>query len=59
LFNEPGEADTRATPEMQQQAALLAAMPEDVRHAFRYIQMMERVKGGHSAYLMPFSLRIR
>jgi len=59
LFSDPGEADTRATTEMQQQAALLAAMPEDVRRTFRYIQMMDRVKGGHSAYLMPYSLRIR
>ncbi|MGZ5483088.1 MAG: signal peptide peptidase SppA [Pyrinomonadaceae bacterium] len=59
LFSDPGEADTRATTEMQQQAALLAAMPEDVRRTFRYIQMMDRVKGGHSAYLLPYSLRIR
>lgn len=59
LFSDPGEADTRATNEMQQQAALLAAMPEDVRRTFRYIQMMDRVKGGHSAYLLPYSLRIR
>ena len=59
LFSDSSEADTRATPEMQQQAALLAAMPEDVRRTFRYIQMMDRIKGGHSAYLMPYSLRIR
>lgn len=59
LFSDPGEADTRATTEMQQQAALLAAMPEDVRRTFRYIQMMDRLKGGHSAYLLPYSLRIR
>jgi protease-4 len=59
LFSDPGEADTRATTEMQQQAALLAAMPEDVRRTFRYIQMMDRVKGGHSAYIVPYSLRIR
>lgn len=59
LFSDPGEADTRATNEMQQQSALLAAMPEDVRRTFRYIQMMDRVKGGHSAYLMPYNLRIR
>ena len=59
LFSEPGEAETRATTEMQQQSALLAAMPEDVRRTFRYIQMMDRVKGGHSAYLLPYSLRIR
>ena len=59
LFSEPGEAETRATAEVKQQAALLAAMPEDMRRTFRYMQMMDRVKGGHSAYLLPYSLRIR
>jgi protease IV len=59
LFSESGEAETRATAEVKQQAALLAAMPEDMRRTFRYVQMMDRVKGGHSAYLMPYSLRIR
>jgi protease IV len=59
LFSEPGEAETRTTAEMKQQAALLAALPEDMRRTFRYMQMMDRVKGGHSAYLLPYSLRIR
>lgn len=59
LFNDPGEADARATTETQQQAALLAAMPEDVRRTFRYVRMMDRMKAGQSAYLLPFSLRIR
>lgn len=59
LFNDPGEADARATTETQQQAALLAAMPEDVRRTFRYVRMMDRMKAGQPAYMLPFSLRIR
>lgn len=59
LFNDAGEAETRATVETQQQASLLAAMPEDVRRTFRYVQMMDRVKRGDAAYLLPYSLRIR
>jgi protease-4 len=59
LFRDAGEAETQANPEMQQQAALLAAMPEDVRRTFRYMKMMDRVKRGGGAYLMPYSLRIR
>ena len=38
---------------------MLAAMPEDVRHAFRFLQLMDRVKKGEAAYLLPFSLRIK
>ena len=38
---------------------MLAAMPEDVRRAFRYMQMMDRMKSGDPAYLLPYSLRIR
>jgi hypothetical protein len=30
-----------------------------VRHAFRFLQIMDRVKKGDAAYLMPFSLRIK
>ena len=60
IFSDDGEAETVAnTPEMQQQAALLAAMPEDVRRTFRYLQMMDRMKSGGAAYLLPYSLRIR
>ena len=59
LFSDSGEDETEATAEMKQQAALVAAMPEDVRHAFRYLQIMDRAKRGEAAYLLPFTLRIR
>ncbi|HEY3102888.1 MAG TPA: signal peptide peptidase SppA [Pyrinomonadaceae bacterium] len=59
LFSDSGEDETEATAEMKQQAALVAAMPEDVRHAFRFLQIMDRAKRGEAAYLLPFTLRIR
>lgn len=59
LFSDSGEAETQATAEMKQQAAVVAAMPEDVRRAFRYMQVMDRVNRGGAAYLLPYSLRIR
>src|SRR5690349_2677333 len=59
LFSDSDEDETQAAPEMKQQAAVLAAMPEDVRHAFRFLQLMDRAKRGEAAYLLPFSLRIR
>jgi len=59
LFSDSDEDETEAAPEMKQQAAVLAAMPEDVRHAFRFLQLMDRAKRGEAAYLLPFSLRIR
>jgi protease-4 len=59
LFKDSGDANTQASPEIQQQAAMVAALPEDVRRALRYLQMMDRMKRGDAAYLMPYSLRIR
>ncbi len=59
LFSDSDEDDTQAAPEMKQQQAMVAAMPEDVRHAFRFLQIMDRAKRGEAAYLLPFSLRIR
>ena len=59
LFSDSDEDETVAAPEMKQQQAMLDAMPEDVRHAFRFMQLMDRAKRGEAAYLLPFSLRIR
>jgi protease-4 len=59
LFSDSGEEETEASTKMKQQEAIVAAMPEDVRHAFRYLQLLDRVKRGDVAYLLPFSLRIR
>lgn len=59
LLSDSDEDETAAAPEMKQQQAMLSAMPEDVRHAFRFLQLMDRAKRGEAAYLLPFSLRIR
>src|SRR5215813_1178184 len=59
LFSDSDEDETVAGPEMKQQEAMMSAMPEDVRHALRFLQLMDRAKRGEAAYLLPFSLRIR
>ena len=45
--------------EVEQQRAVLAALPEDARRAFKYMQLMDRMKNGESMYLMPYDLRIK
>ena len=45
--------------QLEQQRAVLAAMPEDARRAFRYMQLMDRMKNGETMLLMPFDLRIK
>jgi protease-4 len=45
--------------QIEQQRALLAALPEDARRAFRYMALMDRMKNGESMLLMPFDLRIK
>jgi len=59
LFSDSGADEADATAAVKQQQAMVAAMPEDMRHAFRYLQMMDRIKSGEPVYLLPFSLRIR
>ncbi|HXT65016.1 MAG TPA: signal peptide peptidase SppA [Pyrinomonadaceae bacterium] len=59
LVSDSDDDETEATTEMKQQDALVAAMPEDVRHAFRFLQLMDRAKRGEATYVLPFSLRIR
>ncbi len=48
-----------ASAELQQKQAVLAAMPEDARRAFRYLALMDKMKSGQSMLLMPFDLRIK
>lgn len=59
LFSDTGEDETEAGEATRQQAALLAAMPEDVRHVFRYARLIDGVKQGDVVYMLPFDLRIR
>lgn len=45
--------------QLEQQRAVLAALPEDARRAFRYMQLMERMKNGESMLVMPFDIRVK
>ena len=45
--------------ELEQQRAVMAALPEDARRAFRFMQLMDRMKNGETMLLMPFDLRIK
>ena len=54
-----GGGGENSNTEVEQQRAVLAAMPEDARRAFRYMQLMDRMKNGESMMLMPFDLRVK
>lgn len=43
----------------QQQRAMLEALPEDMRRAFKYAALFDQMKRGETMALMPFELRIR
>jgi len=55
-----GNDDSDATDaQAKQQAALLSALPEDMRESLRYAQLLDRASKGEATYLMPFKLRIK
>ena len=54
-----GGGGENSNTEVQQQRAVYSAMPEDARRAFRYMQLMDRMKDGETMLLMPFDLRIK
>ena len=45
--------------QVAQQRAVLAALPEDARRAFRFMQLMERMKTGEKMLVMPFDIRVK
>src|SRR6266446_5123115 len=53
-----GEDDADARVSTKQQEAIMATLPEGLRHAFRYAQMLDRAKNGEVMLLLPFDLRI-
>ncbi|HVS20834.1 MAG TPA: signal peptide peptidase SppA, partial [Pyrinomonadaceae bacterium] len=59
LTSAGGDDETKAGAELKQQQLILAALPEDARHAFLYMQLLDRAKNGDVLYLLPFDLRIR
>jgi len=50
--------DVSISAETKQREAMLAVLPEDVRHTFRYAAMLDRAKN-EPMYLLPFDLRIK
>ncbi|HET6974484.1 MAG TPA: S49 family peptidase, partial [Pyrinomonadaceae bacterium] len=55
LSNDGDNSNTQ----VQQQRAVYAALPEDARRAFRYMQLMDRMKNGETMFVMPFDIRIK
>ena len=53
-----GDGD-QTTAQAKQQAALMSAMPVDVRRALRYAQLLDRSRSGEAIYMLPYDLRIR
>ena len=49
--------DENSNTQVEQQQAVLAALPEDARRALRYMAMLDRMKNGESMLLMPFDLQ--
>ena len=59
LLSASGEESEQTSAEIKQHAALMAALPEDARRAWRYMRLMDRAKNGEAIYVMPYDLRIR
>ena len=53
-----GRGDS-ANTQVEQQRAVLAALPEDARRALRYMALMDRMKNGETMLVMPFDIRIK
>ena len=45
--------------QVAQQRAMLAALPEDARRAFRFMALMERMRTGEKMLVMPYDIRVR
>ena len=54
-----GDETIAASPELKQQQAMLAILPEDARRAFRYAMLLDRAKNGEAMFLLPFDLKIK
>ena len=56
LFGGDDKSQTKAE---QAQAALAASLPADVRRAFRFAAMMDKMQRGEAMLMMPFELEIK
>ncbi|MEO6484842.1 MAG: signal peptide peptidase SppA [Pyrinomonadaceae bacterium] len=53
-----GNESSTQTKEEQARAALLESLPTDVRRAFRFAAMLDKMQRGEAMLLMPFELKI-
>jgi protease IV len=58
LFNQENK-DEEAQLKLQQQRAIFAALPEEMRRAFKYAAMLDRMKQGDALAIMPYEIRIK
>ncbi|HXD31250.1 MAG TPA: signal peptide peptidase SppA [Pyrinomonadaceae bacterium] len=62
LLNTSDEDSTEASESLkvrEYQRAVLASLPEDARRAFRYAMMLDKMKSGDAALVMPYDLRVK
>src|SRR2546423_4443578 len=59
LMSSGGDDDAETPAAIQQREAIAAALPEDARRAFLYLQLLDRAKNGDVLYRLPFDLRIK
>lgn len=58
LFNQKSD-DEAAKLKLQQQRAIFEALPEDMRRAFQYAAMLDKMKQGDALAIMPYEVRIK
>ncbi len=59
LFGDETASETVETKAQQAQAALLESLPADVRRAFRYAALLDKMQRGEAMLMLPFDLQIK
>ena len=54
-----GDDDGNASAQSKQEEALLQAMPEDARKAFRFAKILDQMKDGKAMLMLPYELEIK
>ena len=52
-------ADDEDSSETKAQKAMAASLPEDIRRAFRYAELFDKMKRGEAMTMLPFELEIK
>ena len=54
-----GDPDASEIKGQQAKAAIVESLPEDMRRAFRYVEVFEQMKHGEAILMLPFELSIK